>query len=110
MAYKLPAMDMMGQGLCGEIEDTLGDDHPAFALKEKAENALIGNNKRAVMSAAYKAENLGSDPVVCWAAQSKEKAAMSQEFTRRLRNNSSSIGVSETNRSRHIVLEEIPPR
>ena len=63
-AYELPAMDMMRQGLCGDIEDTPGDDHPAFALEGKTENVLVGNNERAVMSAAYEAENLGYNPVV----------------------------------------------
>ena len=55
----LPAMDMMSQGLCGKNKDTPGDNHPAFALEGKTENVLVGNSERAVMSAAYEAENLG---------------------------------------------------
>ena len=55
---------MMRQGLCGEIEDTPGDNHPAFALEGKTENVLVGNNERAVMSAANEAENLGYHPIV----------------------------------------------
>ena len=65
-AYELPAtvLDMMRQGHRGEIEDTPGDNHPAFALVGKTENVLVGNNERAVMSAACEAESLGYNPVV----------------------------------------------
>ena len=64
--YELPAtvLGMMRRDLRGEIEDTPGDDHPAFALEGNTKNILVGNNERAVMSAAYEAENLGYNPVV----------------------------------------------
>ena len=53
----------MRQGLCGEIEDTPGANHPAFVFEGKTENVLVGNNERAVMSAAIEAENLGYHPI-----------------------------------------------
>ena len=64
--YELPAtvLDMIHQGLRGEIEDTPGDDHPAFAVEGATENILVGNNERAVMSAASEAVRLGYNPVV----------------------------------------------
>ena len=64
--YELPAkvLDMMHQGLRGEIEDSPDGDHPAFAVEGYTENMLVGNNERAVISAAYEAENLGYNPVV----------------------------------------------
>ena len=64
--YELPPkeLDMIRQGIRGEIEDTPGGDHPAFALEGNTENILVENNERAVMSAAYEAKNRGYSPVV----------------------------------------------
>lgn len=76
----------MHQGLRGEIEDIPEDDRPAFTVEGKYENALVGNNERAVTSAAYEAENLGCNPVI-WAVPSKEGATTPPVFTRHLRSN-----------------------
>ena len=64
--YQLPTkvLDLIEQGLRGEIEDTPGGDHLAFATKGITTNVLVGNNERAVLSAAREAECLGYNPIV----------------------------------------------
>jgi len=64
--YELPAkvLEMMEQGLRGNIEDTPGANHPAFAVEGATKNILVGNNERAVRNAAYEAEVLGYNAVV----------------------------------------------
>ena len=65
--YQLPTkvLDLIEQGLHGKIEDTPGKDHPAFATKGITTNVLVGNNERAVLSAAREAESLGyPNPII----------------------------------------------
>ena len=71
--YELPSavLDVLDSGVKGELEDTPGDEHPAFSTKRPSDDSsmltetiLVGNNELAVTSAAMEAERIGYNAIV----------------------------------------------
>ena len=81
--YELPTkvLDLIEQGLRGEIEDTPVGDHLAFATKGITTNVLVGNNERAVLSAAREAECLGFNPIVLGCTVEGEAGDVARVYT-----------------------------